>query len=357
VKRAVHKPLDLEALERGVVEGDRATLARAITLVESEREQDRQLAAALLERLRPRTGSALRVGISGVPGAGKSTLLDALGVRLVAQGRKLAVLAVDPSSQKSGGSILGDKTRMAGLAREENAFIRPSPSGKTLGGVARKTRESMLVCEAAGYDLVFVETVGVGQSETSVADMVDLVVLVLLAGAGDELQGIKRGVLEVADAILVQKADGDGLLQGIKRGVLEVADAILVQKADGDGLLRAQRAKKDLTVALSLLRGSDPNGPPPVTLSSALEGTGLKELMAWLESERAARQRDGRFETRRRAQAKSSFWSLIDEGLARSFKTSPEVGKLLPKMEADVAAGTLDPAQAADAILAAYRGH
>jgi len=332
VKRAVHKPLDLEALERGVVEGDRATLARAITLVESEREQDRRLAAALLERLRPRTGSALRVGISGVPGAGKSTLLDALGVRLVAQGHTLAVLAVDPSSQKSGGSILGDKTRMAGLAREENAFIRPSPSGKTLGGVARKTRESMLVCEAAGYDLVFVETVGVGQSETRVADMVDLVVLVLLAGAGDELQGIKRGVLEVADAILVQKADGDGLL-------------------------RAQRAKKDLTVALSLLRGSDPNGPPPVTLSSALEGTGLKELMAWLESERAARQRDGRFETRRRAQAKSSFWSLIDEGLARSFKTSPEVGKLLPKMEADVAAGTLDPAQAADAILAAYRGH
>ncbi|NOY93699.1 MAG: methylmalonyl Co-A mutase-associated GTPase MeaB [Deltaproteobacteria bacterium] len=321
---------DVDALERGVRGADRASLARAITLVESEREQDRLLATRLLERLKPHTGGALRLGISGVPGAGKSTLIDALGVELVQRGHRLAVLAVDPSSQKSGGSILGDKTRMARLAQEQAAFIRPSPSGKTLGGVARKTRESMLVCEAAGYDLIFVETVGVGQSETRVADMVDLVVLLLLAGAGDELQGIKRGVLEVADAVVIQKADADAML-------------------------RAARARKDLTVALSLLRGADAGGPPPVMLTSAVEGTGLTELFAWAESEAQARRADGRFDARRREQALSFFSGLVDEGIRRSFRQSPEVAGLLPKLEADVAAGALDPAQAADALLAAFR--
>ncbi len=331
MSRASAKHADVDALVSGVREGERAALARAITLVESEREADAAPARELLARLSPFTGRALRLGISGVPGAGKSTLIDALGVDLVGRGHKLAVLAVDPSSRKSGGSILGDKTRMARLAREENAFIRPSPSGTTLGGVANKTRQAMLVCEAAGYDLVFVETVGVGQSETSVADMVDLVVVLLLSGAGDELQGIKRGVLEVADAVVIQKADGDATL-------------------------RAERAKKDLTVALSLLRGGDAHGPPPVMLTSAVEGTGLAELFAWAESEAAARKSDGRFEARRRAQALSFFRHLLDEGVRRRFRQSPEVAKQLPELEARVSSGAQDPALAADELLAIYRG-
>jgi len=329
MSRGSAKRADVDALERGVRAGDRAALARAITLVESEREVDGAAARELLARLTPSAGGALRVGISGVPGAGKSTLIDALGVTLVEAGHKLAVLAVDPSSRKSGGSILGDKTRMARLAREEHAFIRPSPSGTTLGGVANKTRQAMLVCEAAGYDLIFVETVGVGQSETSVADMVDLVVLLLLAGAGDELQGIKRGVLEVADAVVIQKADGDASL-------------------------RAQRAKKDLTVALSLLRGGDAHGPPPVMLTSALDGTGLDALWAWIEAEAATRRADGRFEARRRAQAKSFFRALLDDGVRRSFRQSPDVAKGLPELEAQVAEGALDPAQAAEQLLALF---
>ncbi|MGE3964361.1 MAG: methylmalonyl Co-A mutase-associated GTPase MeaB, partial [Planctomycetota bacterium] len=249
------RELTVEELEQGVRGGDRGVLGRAISLVESQRSDHRDLAASLLSRLLPLTGKAHRIGLSGVPGVGKSTFIETLGRRLLDQGRRVAVLAVDPSSPVSGGSILGDKTRMMLLAGDPRAFVRPSPSSGATGGVGRRTREAILLCEAAGFDVVFVETVGVGQSETVVADMVDTFVLLLIPGAGDQLQGIKRGILEVADVIAINKADGP-------------------QRA------LAQIAQGEYRSALQLLRGGDPGGVPAVLSCSALENVGLDELWA-----------------------------------------------------------------------------
>lgn len=245
--------MDIEQIEAGIRDGDRRALAKGITLVESQKPEHRQQAQQILEQLLPDTGRSIRLGISGVPGVGKSTFIEALGQHVLAQGHRLAVLAVDPSSQRSGGSILGDKTRMEQLCRQQQAFIRPSPSGETLGGVAGKTRETMLLCEAAGYDVIFVETIGIGQSEITVASMVDFFLLLQLANAGDELQGIKKGVMEVADAIVINKADGDNLAA-------------------------AQLAAQQLENALHILRPKTPSWQVPVHTCSALEQQGIDTI-------------------------------------------------------------------------------
>jgi LAO/AO transport system kinase len=286
-------------------------------------------AAALLDAVLPATGNAVRVGISGTPGAGKSTFIDELGSRLTAAGHRVAVLAVDPSSRRSGGSILGDKTRMERLARDPSAFIRPSPSGGTLGGVARRTREAALLCEAAGFDVVLIETVGVGQSETVVADMVDCFVLVGAPGGGDELQGIKRGIMELADVIVINKADGD-LLPA------------------------ARRAVADHRHAVHLLRPKHPGWTVPVVPVSALEGTGVDE--AWAEVERFEahlREGDG-LELLRAAQSVSWMWSEMQERLVEAFRRDERVSKRLTDVEAAVRAGTLSPTTAAHELLAAH---
>jgi GTPase len=299
-----------------VRQGDRRALARAITLVESTRSDHRDEATALLDELMPYTGGANRVGISGAPGAGKSTFIEALGMRLVQQGHRVAVLAVDPSSTRTGGSILGDKTRMEQLAREERAFIRPSPSGGTLGGVARRTREAMLVCEAAGFDVVIVETVGVGQSEVAVAGMVDLFVLLLAPGAGDELQGVKRGIVELADVVVVNKADG------------ALADL-------------ARHTAADYTHALHLV------GQARVLTASALEGTGIGEVWDAIEGAVAEADASGTRARRRAEQACDWMWAEISDTLMDRVRCAPELAAL----ERDVAAGRISPAAAARRLL------
>ena len=246
-------PADPKILIKGVRKQDRRLLSKTITLIESARPDHQQLARKIVDEVLPHTGKAIRLGITGVPGVGKSTFIESLGMLLVQSGHRVAVLAVDPSSSRSGGSVMADKTRMEKLAVEENAFIRPSPSGGTLGGVARKTRETMMVCEAAGFNVIIVETVGVGQSETTVASMVDFFLVLMLAGAGDELQGIKRGVLELADALAINKADGDNIE-------------------------KAQKAAKIYTTALHMLQPASPNWDPPVLTCSALEMTGIAEI-------------------------------------------------------------------------------
>ncbi|HEB97452.1 MAG TPA: methylmalonyl Co-A mutase-associated GTPase MeaB [Sedimenticola thiotaurini] len=321
--------LDLDALTAGVLAGDRRSLARAITLVESSREDHRRLAAELLRRLMPHTGDSLRIGISGVPGVGKSTFIEALGLHVLEQGHRLAVLAVDPSSSVSGGSILGDKTRMQQLARRREAFIRPSPAGGTLGGVARRTRESMLLCEAAGFDVVFVETVGVGQSETTVAEMTDLFLLLLLPGGGDELQGIKRGIMELADLILVNKADG------------ELATA-------------ARRAAQDYRAALTLLHPRTRGWQVPVTTCSALTGEGIPEVWSLIERYRQQVRDSGQFGRRRADQARSWLWSEISEGLLEAFRRDRRVRPRLEELEQAVTANRLPPAVAAAELLALF---
>jgi LAO/AO transport system kinase len=321
-----------ERLVQGIFDRDRALLGRALTLVESNLPGDRRRAQELLTALLPATGGAHRIGISGVPGVGKSTFIESLGCRLVEQGRRVAVLAVDPSSSLSKGSILGDKTRMERLAASDDAFIRPSPTGGSLGGVARKTRESMLVCEAAGHDVVIVETVGVGQSETAVADMVDSFVLLMLAGAGDELQGIKRGILELADVIAVNKADG---------GNLESAG----------------HARTELERALRLLRpAADGGWSPTVVMTSGRTGSGLDELWSIVEEHRARLGASGELERRRRSQLLSWLWSLVDEGLRRAVREHPRVAASLPGLEADVLEGRTTPTAAAERLLEAFVG-
>ncbi len=276
---------DVDVIAAGIEAQKRGLLARGITLVESEQPRHAPLAEKLLGRLWDRTGGALRIGISGVPGVGKSTFIDAFGMLLIEAGLKVAVLAIDPSSRVSGGSVLGDKTRMSRLSRAEGAFIRPSPTSGTLGGVARKTRESMLLCEAAGFDVILVETVGVGQSETMVADLVDIYLVLMLAGAGDELQGIKRGILEVADVLAINKADGDNARP-------------------------AERAQGRYRAALHLMRGAD---APPVLTCSALEGHGLGELWQTLEERWNTAKADGSLEARRRKQDVHWMWRLIED--------------------------------------------
>ncbi|RKG81785.1 methylmalonyl Co-A mutase-associated GTPase MeaB [Corallococcus terminator] len=320
------KSLPADTYVEGVRAGDRALLARAITLVESEHPRHAALAQEVLTRLLPHTGKSKRVGISGVPGVGKSTFIDALGMHLAGNGHRVAVLAIDPSSSVSGGSILGDKTRMARLAREPLAYIRPSPSSGTLGGVARKTRETLLLCEAAGFDVVLVETVGVGQSETVVADMVDFYLVLMLAGAGDELQGIKRGILEVADMVAINKADGDNAP-------------------------RAMQARAQYRAALHLMR---PGAEPVVTTCSAMEGTGIDTLWASVESVVAQREASGELARRRTQQQVGWMWAMVHDGLRAALRAHPEVSALIPALEQDVREGRATPTTAALRVLGAF---
>ena len=314
------------ALCDGVLAGDRTAIARAITLVESRRPDHREQAQRLLAQLLPHTGSAQRVGISGVPGVGKSTFIDTLGSNLTAAGHRVAVLAVDPSSARSGGSILGDKTRMTRLAVDPAAFVRPSPSSGTLGGVAKATRETILVMEAAGFDVVLVETVGVGQSEFVVADMVDTFVLLTLARTGDQLQGMKRGILEIADVIAVNKADGEH------------------QEA-------SQRAARELSAALRLLRGSDGEWQAPVLTCSALHNTGLDQVWKHVRRHREKLLADGEFEAKRRRQLVEWTRSMVRDRLLEQLQT-PAARELIAATERAVLAGELTADQAAGQILA-----
>jgi GTPase len=307
--------------------GDRRALAKAITLVESTRADHQEQAQRLLDRLLPDTGRAARIGITGVPGAGKSTFIEAFGLHLIGRGMRIAVLAVDPSSARSGGSILGDKTRMARLSVASEAFIRPSPSGGSLGGVARRTREAMLVCEAAGYDVVIVETVGVGQSEVTVASMVDFFLVLMLPGAGDELQGIKKGIMEIADALAVNKSDGDNVG-------------------------RAMRAASEYRAALRLFRHTSPNWDPPVLTVSALEERGMDGVWAVVETYREKLGATGELAAKRREQQQAWFWSMLREGLERHFLARADVRQLVPTLEAAVAAGELTATAAAGRLLA-----
>ncbi len=317
------KLLDVQSYVDGVRDGNRAILARTITLIESENPKHAELAQEVLEALLPDTGGGYRVGISGVPGAGKSTFIDALGTMLTSRSHQVAVLAVDPTSSVTGGSILGDKTRMPALSVDPKAFIRPSPTSGTLGGVTRKTRETILVCEAAGFDVVLVETVGVGQSETIVANMVDFFLVLMIAGAGDELQGIKRGIMEVADMLAINKADGDNLA-------------------------RATRAQASYQSALRLMR---PHSEPPVVTCSALEKTGLEELWALAVDRRKRLEADGAFQQRRQEQQVRWMWDMVDDGLRRALRGDKELRALLDQLEKGVAAGTAAPSAAATQIL------
>ena len=319
---------EIDALEHGIVAGDRRSLAKAITLVESTRPDHQETAEVLLERLLPRTGSASRVGITGVPGVGKSTFIEAFGLHLVEGGRRIAVLAVDPSSSLSGGSILGDKTRMPRLAASEAAFIRPSPSGGHLGGVASHTRESMLLCEAAGYDVVLVETVGVGQSEYVVASMVDFFLVLMLPGAGDELQGIKRGILELADALAINKADGDNLA-------------------------RAERARAEYTAAFSLVRSGGEWEPPVVTVSG-LEARGMDDVWKLVTSHRERLSSSGALGRKRSDQQARWFWSLVEEGLRARFLARAEVTAAVDAALAEIASRAVTPTAAARRVLALF---
>jgi LAO/AO transport system kinase len=318
-------PHDVERLARDIRGGDRTVLSRAITLVESKRTDHRHTAAALIQALLAATGKAVRVGITGAPGVGKSTLIDALGSMLTGQGHKVAVLAVDPSSRRTGGSILADKTRMARLANDGNAFIRPSPSSGTLGGVAAKTRETMLLCEAAGYDVVLVETVGVGQSEIAVADMTDFFLVLALPGAGDELQALKKGVVELADMIAVNKADGDNLP-------------------------RAKLAASQYGAALHILSPHSPNWSPPVITCSALTGDGIAALWEHVLDHRRRLTASGELAARRGEQQVKWMWTMLEERLFAPLRTDRAVKAALPRIEADVAAGRIAPGTAVEQI-------
>ena len=308
--------LDVGRIARDLRAGDRAVLSRAITLIESKRADHRRAAATLTQTLLAATGKAVRVGITGAPGVGKSTTIDTLGTMLTGQGHKVAVLAVDPSSQRTGGSILADKTRMARLASDTNAFIRPSPASGTLGGVAAKTRETMLLCEAAGYDVVLVETVGVGQSEIAVADMTDFFLVLMLPGAGDELQGLKKGVVELADLIAVNKADGDNLVG-------------------------AKAAAAEYRAALHILSPRSPNWTPPVLTYSALTGDGVAALWANVLDHRVKLTASGELASRRGEQQVKWMWSMLEERLFAPLRSDRTLKAALPRIEADVAAGRL----------------
>jgi LAO/AO transport system kinase len=310
----------------GVRSGDRAMLARAITLIESTKPEHAALAQTLLQALLPGTGRALRVGITGVPGVGKSTTIDQLGMNLIAAGHRLAVLAVDPTSKRTGGSILGDKTRMSRLAQEANAFIRPSPTSGTLGGVTRKTRETMGLAEAAGFDVVIVETVGVGQSEVAVADMVDFFLVMLLSGGGDDLQGIKKGIIEIADMIAINKADGDNVT-------------------------RAERAAAEYRAALQILTPQSATWSPPVLTISGHENKGLDELWAKILEHRNKMTASGEFQLRRQRQAVEWMRDMLSDQVMTRVRSTPKVAEQLPMIEAEVRAGRLLPTLAVDEIL------
>jgi LAO/AO transport system kinase len=318
--------IDRHAYITGVLAGDRRMLSKTITLLESSLPGHQQAARTILDALLSNTGNAVRLGITGVPGVGKSTFIESLGMMLVQAGSRVAVLAVDPSSARSGGSLMADKTRMERLATQGQAFIRPSPSGGTLGGVARKTRETMLVCEAAGYEVIIVETVGVGQSETTVASMVDFFLVLLLAGAGDELQGLKKGILELADALAVNKADGDNLA-------------------------KAKKAAKIYETALHLLLPSSPRWAPPVMTCSARENIGIDGIWQTVLRHRAIFSESGELEYKRRQQALEWMWALVDEGLKLRFIRHPDVKKQMGRICRDVERGRMAPTGAAERLL------
>ncbi|HKA14555.1 MAG TPA: methylmalonyl Co-A mutase-associated GTPase MeaB [Myxococcota bacterium] len=310
--------------------GDRRAIARTITLLESTRADRAERGQEILDALVSEAGNALRIGITGPPGVGKSTFIEALGLMLIDAGHRVAVLAVDPSSPVTRGSILGDKTRMERLAQRDEAFIRPSPSGGTLGGVAQRTRECMLVCEAAGYDVVIVETVGIGQSEVAVAGMVDFFLVLLQPGSGDELQGIKKGVLELADGLVVNKADGD-------------VRAL------------AERARHDYERAIGLLRALTPSWRPRVLSASGLTGEGVADVWKMVLAHRDALRATGEAAARRREQTRAWMWSLLDEGLLRAFRSHPQVAAQIPALEEAVQSLQTTPARAARALLDAFR--
>ncbi len=317
---------DTDYYIEGVLEGDRLKLARTITLIESTLSSHQELARDVIDQLLPRTGRAVRLGITGVPGAGKSTFIESFGSMLTEKGLRVAVLAIDPSSSRSGGSILGDKTRMEKLAVNDMAFIRPSPSGGTLGGVAGKTRETMLVCEAAGYDVIIIETVGVGQSETTVASMVDFFLVLMIAGAGDELQGIKKGVLEVADSIVINKADGDNIL-------------------------RAELAQKEYQAALQLMMPSSPNWNVPVLTCSALENYGIEQIWQMIGDHRNAMIASGELAENRKTQDKAWFNFLLNEGLKIWFYNDIKVKGLMPQLVDEIEKEKTSPTSAAARLL------
>jgi LAO/AO transport system kinase len=325
---AAKPPVDIAEIAQRLRVGDRAALARAITLIESRRADHQEAARALVQELLPHTGNAVRVGITGMPGVGKSTTIDALGTHLMDQDHKVAVLTVDPSSTRTGGSILGDKTRMARLANHPNAFIRPSPSAGTLGGVAAKTRETMLLCEAAGYDVVLVETVGIGQSETAVCDMTDFFLVLMLPGAGDELQGIKKGVLELADMLAVNKADGDNIP-------------------------RAKAAAAEYGAAFHILAPRSQHWTPPVVTYSALTGDGIASLWRYVLDHRVRMIAASEFSARRRAQQVKWMWAMLEARLMSRLHADADLRKRLPALEAAVADGTLSPALAVEELAAA----
>ena len=320
------------SLCQAIRRGDRRAIARTITLLESTRDDHAEQGQQILDALVPHTGGAVRLGVTGPPGVGKSTFIESLGLHLIEHGHRVAVLAVDPSSPVSGGSILGDKTRMEELSRREEAFVRPSPSGGSLGGVAQRTREAMLVCEAAGFDVVIVETVGIGQSEVTVAGMVDFFLVLLQPGSGDELQGIKKGVLELADGLVVNKADG------------ELARA-------------AERARHEAERALGLLRPLSPHWQPRVLAASGREGRGVKEVWQMVLDHGEALGASGERDRRRREQARAWLWSLVDHGLRRAFREHAGVAAQLAALESDVEAQRTTPARAARVLLDAFRSH
>jgi LAO/AO transport system kinase len=319
-----------ESLAAAIKACDRRALAKGITLVESTRSDHRQQAAELLETLMPATGNSIRIGISGVPGVGKSTFIEAFGNLLLERGHRVAVLAVDPTSAVTGGSILGDKTRMETLAFAKNAFVRPSPAGKTLGGVTRRTRESLLLCEAAGFDVILVETVGVGQSETAVADMTDMFVLLLLPAGGDELQGIKRGIMELADLVLVNKADGEQTNS-------------------------ANQTMADYRSALHFMKSRFASWQPQVLACSSLKNSGIAEVWQEVESFRSTTTASGELQQHRAQQARSWMWSETAEALVADLKNHPAVKSLVPELEQAVLRGELPPTLAAQRLIEHYK--
>lgn len=330
-RAARRRLLSLDDYVLGIRERDRSVLGRAITLIESNAARDQQLAQELLIEVLPNTGKAQRIGITGVPGVGKSTFIESFGTFLTERGHRVAVLAIDPTSGVTKGSILGDKTRMDKLARDDNAFIRPSPSSGSLGGVARKTRESMLVCEAAGYDVILVETVGVGQSETVVAEMVDLFLVLMLPGAGDELQGIKRGILELADILAVNKADANPAA--------------------------ARLAKRDYLSALKLMHGATGDarrGGVPVLLMSGLSGEGIDVLWQHITEHFEHGRQSGQLAAKRLQQLRRWMWSMVEHRVLQALHAHPEVSRIAPGLEADVLSGKLTPTLGAQALLRAF---